>query len=362
MLESYSIQPVRKDTLDEEFSRGAKITKNDQLSTQPSTKGKYCKQVILQPCLSKNPRPTTLCDYGTTIKDDTNCKAIKDFTNQNMVELLTAMWVQHMLRIWNLIFVVRIIRIWYLQLWISSIQTFNNIHPKIEMERMTTQVNNSLYTSIEFQQHDGLMNLIIHTNAQRDQKYILISRARVKSNFKFYWRGPRKADPKKLEETATQGSYLLVDSSTTCKNPTHLYKRNITSQHNYLQIIIEIQEEKEELITLEFNNGTRLPQEKLAYDKAYTIRWAGHITARSLTKLTTLIMSGIWTTNLTQCEIKIRLSQNHTLQQCFQKASQSLDHLSERATAVCRTRVKAVSHLSGKFSELATTVKVKAVY
>jgi hypothetical protein len=110
------------------------------------------------------------------------------------------------------------------------IQTFNNIHPKAETELKKTAVKDSLNTSREkFQQQDGLVKLIIHTNAQRDQKRILVSRTRVTSNFKFYWRGMHKADPKKIEETTTEGSDLLVDSSTTCKNHIHLYKKDTTS-------------------------------------------------------------------------------------------------------------------------------------
>jgi hypothetical protein len=63
---------------------------------------------------------------------------------------------------------------------------------------------------------------------------IFVSKTKIKSDFELYWRGPRKTDPKKMKETTTQGSNLLVDSSITCKNHTHMYEGRNTNQQNFL--------------------------------------------------------------------------------------------------------------------------------
>lgn len=70
------------------------------------------------------------------------------------------------------------------------------------------------------------LNLVIYQNIlfPNIQDNILQHRKlKSKSNFGLYWRGPQKTNPKKLEETTTQGSNFLVDSSTTCTRHTHTY-------------------------------------------------------------------------------------------------------------------------------------------
>lgn len=63
---------------------------------------------------------------------------------------------------------------------------------------------------------------------------IFVSKTKIKSDFELYSRGSRKANPKKMKETTTQGSNLLVDSSITCKNHTHMYEERNINQQNFL--------------------------------------------------------------------------------------------------------------------------------
>ena len=142
----------------------------------------------------------------------------------------TTKWLQHMCGIWCIIFIELVVKNLYLHPRDSSIHSSSTKHTRGDPILTNAEFKKNYYTTQaskgQTQPQLGHMELIIHTTIQADRKRVTTTvfyyKAKILSNLKFYWRGPHKADPKKIEETATQGSYLLVDSSTTCKNNTRI--------------------------------------------------------------------------------------------------------------------------------------------
>jgi hypothetical protein len=133
----------------------------------------------------------------------------------------------------------------------------------------------------------GEVRLCNHRTIQKGQENvvftILLYKTKDKSNLIFFGRGPHKADPKKMEETTTQGSDFLVESSEICKNHTHLYTENFTSQHNHLLKKIKAQTKGGLIITFQLYTWTK----SLSNDQ---ISWIHHVGSRSPTELTEAII------------------------------------------------------------------------
>ena len=199
--------------MDEESTNGVQTRKIDSIIIQLSPKEYYCEKNAPHTYLLENSHTSTLYDYDIimTIKDNTHVKykVIKGFSNHKMANMLTTKWLQHIYKIWGLIYMVLITQNWYLQPWILSIRSFSNIQRRGDVNFKNARFKESYYTiqasDEKFQPQFGHMELIIHTKIQNSQKSIittvLASKTKVKSNFEFYWRGPHKADPKKIEET-----------------------------------------------------------------------------------------------------------------------------------------------------------------
>ena len=137
------------------------------------------------------------------------------------------------------------------------------------------------------------MELIIHRIIQAHQgrvtTTILYCKVKIISNLKFYWRRLHKVDPKKLEETATRGSYPLVDSSTTCKNNTHIHKEVATSQKELSQKR-NIAPTDVMHISYSINGGTKLPLNCHEF-RAMKPKLSGQQISRMLTKLSVYIIT-----------------------------------------------------------------------
>ena len=188
---------------------------------------------------------------------------------------------------------------WHSQPSITLIHSSDNFHSRRGTAVKNPQVTKNLYESEEkSRQRAQIIRAIIYENFQADQKSIIKMNFSCKteedSNFMFYWRGPHKADPKKMEETTTQGSYLLVDSSKTCKNHIHLYKQSTTTQKMLLQnkqkfqlgqqvtVIISAEIQDSHVIILQDNH--------VIIFQGLKSSWNGHKKSGTSTTLTTLIM------------------------------------------------------------------------
>ena len=184
---------------------------------------------------------------------------------------------------------------WHSQPSITLIHSSDNFHSRRGTAVKNPQVTKNLYESEEkSRQRAQIIRAIIYENFQADQKSIIKMNFSCKteedSNFMFYWRGPHKADPKKMEETTTQGSYLLVDSSLTCKNNTHLYKKHTTSQYNCLYKKIVIQG-KGGVIKIKYKTRIKLPRNMIGCLNGHTKSWNMSTRSRSPTAVTTFIIT-----------------------------------------------------------------------
>ena len=208
---------MRKETLDEKISNGGITRKIERLFTQLLGKGE---RSAPHTPISKNSYASKLYDYHTTIKDDTltKPKVTKGLSNHNMANKLSSKGLQHMFNSWGLIYMAFITREWYLQTWISFIHPFKDIQRSgdVNMDIKKTKYRNQA-TKEKFQQKFRHMKLIIQRKNQRDQKPIntifLATITRVKSYFDIYWRGPHKADPKRVKEPQYNSTSLVSKSN-----------------------------------------------------------------------------------------------------------------------------------------------------
>ena len=232
MLECYSIQPRGKGALDEKYNNNVKVTKieNILLEKRNEFEGSMRHTII-----SKNSYASGLWDYYTTIKGNTftKTKVTKGILKHNMVNKLSSKRLQYMFETWGLIYMTLIT-----QGQISSIHPFKTIQRSGDVNMDFKEIDYATQvTKRECQQKFRYMKLIMQSKTQGSQKPIntkvLVAIPRVKSDFYFYWRGPHKADPKKVKEPTTQGSVLPVESSKTCKNHTYLHKEGPTSQIDF---------------------------------------------------------------------------------------------------------------------------------
>ena len=195
--------------------------------------------------------------------------------------------------------------------WIQFIITIEiqdwNTHPRISSSHPSSNIykgdnevtnvqfiRNYFGFPIGFQKQFGNMIFIIHKKNLRKVEPIItptwMFKTNILSNFSFYWRGPHKADPKKMEETTTQGSYLLIDSSLTCKNNTHLYKKHTTNQYNhpYKKIVTQ---QKGGVIRFQINNWIKPPRNLIICRRGATTSGNKIIESTSPTAVTNLIIT-----------------------------------------------------------------------
>ena len=237
---------------------------------------------------------STLYDYktATTVKDNTHIKyeTTANVSNHKITNILTIIWLQYVCKNWYLTLMVLLTYNWYLPQWDTSIHSSNNIHLR-QCEIKSTHFTENYYTIYKsegkFQPQSGNRELIISRVIQKLQESMIkkkiISQTKDKSSFEIYWRGPHKADPKKIEETATQGSYLLVDSSTTCK--THSHREGITSQNKLLSKRNTTQTKR----CIPYFIDWRRPKFPLRSEKPIL---NGQLVSRTVTELPTLIIPG----------------------------------------------------------------------
>jgi hypothetical protein len=269
----YFIHVLPRGTINETPAKREPTTNIEGLTKR--TKGDYYKDIVSHEYGDST--ISTLYDHDTTIttKDNTHVGDISKHARDAFINN----WLPHTYKIVSLISMMLIMNSWYLQAEKSSIHSSLKRVARLKKAQETGNYYAIQISEEEIRPQIGEMRICNHRRIQKGQENagisILLYKTKDKSNLVFLGRGPHKADPKKIEETTTQGSDFLVDSSKTCKNHTHLYNNNLTSQHNYMLKQSKAQGMRKLIGGFKFNTWSELPPHQSITND--TISWVHHM-------------------------------------------------------------------------------------